>query len=44
VCKEKINAYETVNDELKKEVYENDSDLNRINELIKTKKSINNTF
>lgn len=36
-CKEKVVAFETVNDELKKEVTKNGFDLNHINDLIRIK-------
>lgn len=42
VCKEKVNAYEMVNDEIKKEIDENCLDLDRIDNLIKIKKDILN--
>ena len=42
VCKEKVNAYEMVNDEIKKEIDENGLDLNRIDDLIKINKEIDN--
>ncbi len=42
VCKEKVNAYEMVNDEIKKDIDENCLDLNRIDDLIKIKKEIDN--
>lgn len=40
LCKEKIDSYETINDELKKEVPENGFDLNHVDDLIKIKKNI----
>ena len=42
VCKEKVNAYEMVNDEIKKEIDENCLDLGSIDNLIKIKKDILN--
>ena len=42
VCKEKVNAYEMVNDEIKKEIDENCLDLGRIDDLIKIKRDILN--
>lgn len=36
-CKEKVVAFEAVNDELKKEVTKNGFDLNHVNDLIKIK-------
>ncbi len=41
-CKEKVVAYETVNDEFKKETVENGLELNHIDDLIEIEKSINN--
>lgn len=40
LCKEKVASYETINDEIKKEILENGFDLNHIDDLIKIKKNI----
>lgn len=39
-CKEKVDSYENINDEIKKEILENGFDLNHIDDLIKIKKNI----
>lgn len=41
-CKEKIDSYESINDELKKIANEYGFDLNHISDLIKIKKNIIN--
>lgn len=41
-CREKVLAFETVNDELKKDMYEKGLDLNHISDLIKIKENIGN--
>lgn len=37
-CREKISAYECINEELKKEVFENGFDLNHFDDLIRIEK------
>lgn len=41
-CKEKVDSYESINDELKKVTNENGFDLNHLSDLIKIKKNIIN--
>ncbi|MBQ8762725.1 MAG: hypothetical protein IJZ07_01300 [Clostridia bacterium] len=43
-CKEKVNSFECINDEIKKAVLENNFDLNIIDDLIKTKKNVNKNY
>ncbi len=43
-CKEKVASFELINDELKKEIVEKESDLSCIEELIKAKEGISNEY
>ena len=39
-CKEKVMSYESINNELKKEILKNGFDLNRVDDLMKINKNI----
>lgn len=41
-CREKVLSFETINDEIKKDIYEKGLDLNHISDLIKIKENISN--